>query len=96
MSDLSMTQALLETVARQVEEIHRHLGLETDPEGAPLGLDVTCEYDSGHPGTWYLAICQGCNSILSQPFRDPAERDRWTGAHHGGTGHVVVYIEERS
>jgi hypothetical protein len=42
---------------------------------------------------WYLAVCQDCEPILPQPFRDETERDEWAAAH-ATTGHRVELREE--
>jgi hypothetical protein len=43
------------------------------------------------PG-WYLAICEDCQPLLPQPFRDSAERDAWAKAH-AETGHTVARVD---
>lgn len=43
------------------------------------------------PG-WYLAVCETCQPVLPQPFRDKAKRDTWAD-EHGATGHTVTQID---
>lgn len=44
------------------------------------------------PG-WHLAVCEDCTPLLPQPFRNPAERDRWSADHATATGHVVTALD---
>ena len=39
---------------------------------------------------WYVALCEDCEPVLPQPFRDRVERDTWADKHRTATGHMVT------